>query len=87
MSEVLVMGEVPKRVTPLSPKVAAGAVGGALASLIVAVAALLGVAVEGEFAAALGVVGGTLVSVLAGWATRDGLRDAGQAALDDGLVG
>ena len=74
------MGEVPVQVTPVSPKVAAAGLAGSVAAVIVGVAALLGLSVDGELAGAAGVLLGAVVSVVAAWAKRDPLRDAGQAA-------
>ena len=74
------MGEVPEQVTPLSPKVAAAGLAGSVAAVIVGVAALCGLSVDGELAGAAGVLLGAVVSAVAAWAKRDPLRDAGQAA-------
>lgn len=74
------MGEVPVQVTPVSPKVAAAGLAGSVAAVIVGVAALFGLSVDGELAGAAGVLLGAVVSVVAAWAKRDPLRDAGQAA-------
>lgn len=67
--------------TPISPKVATGALAGASATLIVACAALLGIELPPGVGEAVGTLLGSLAVVVAAWAKRDPLRDAGQLAL------
>lgn len=66
--------------TPISPKVTTGALAGAVATVIVAVAGLLGMELPAGVAEASGVLFGVLVTTVAAWAKRDPLRDAGQVA-------
>ena len=68
--------------TPLSPKVTAGALAGALTTVVVAVAALLGFELPAGVGESVGVLLGAVVVSVVAWAKRDPLRDAGQAVLD-----
>lgn len=69
--------------TPVSPKVTAAALAGALAVVVTGVAGLFGVTVPGELGTAAGVLLGAVVASVAGWARRDALRDEGQLARDE----
>ncbi len=77
------MEETPVQ-TPISPKVTTGALAGALATVIVGIAGLLGLDLPAGIAESSGVLLGAAVVAIAAWAKRDPLRDAGQIATTGG---
>lgn len=72
--------------TPTSPKVTAGALAGGLATVVVGVAGMLGLELPTGVGEATGVLLGAVVVAVAAWAKRDPLRDAGQVALEGGIL-